>query len=210
MVFCAKSKPFMIKIAIFASGNGSNAENIIHYFSKNSQATVALVVSNNKDAYVHIRAESLGVPSCSFNKAEFESGTVVLDTLREYDIDFIVLAGFLLKVSQPFLDAYPNKIVNIHPALLPKYGGKGMYGERVHQAVVEARETESGITIHYINENYDEGDILFQAKCDVLSGEDADEVARKVHELEYLYFPKVIEEAIIKAFPVGGDNRSVR
>ena len=134
MVFCAKSKPFMIKIAIFASGNGSNAENIIHYFSKNSQATVALVVSNNKDAYVHIRAESLGVPSCSFNKAEFESGTVVLDTLREYDIDFIVLAGFLLGFTT-LLDAYPNKIVTFI-ALLPKYGGKGCMASA--SSVVEA------------------------------------------------------------------------
>ena len=142
MVFCAKSKPFMIKIAIFASGNGSNAENIIHYFSKNSQATVALVVSNNKDAYVHIRAESLGVPSCSFNKAEFESGTVVLDTLREYDIDFIVLAGFLLRFHN-FLDAYPNKIVNIHPRCCLNMAEKGCMAARASSGG-GGGETESG------------------------------------------------------------------
>lgn len=196
----------MINIAIFASGNGSNAENIIHYFSGNLQATVALVVSNKEDAYVHVRAESLGVPSCTFSKAEFDRGTVVLNTLRDHGIDFIVLAGFLLKVSQPLLDAYPGRIVNIHPALLPKHGGKGMYGDRVHQAVVEAGDKVSGITIHYINENYDEGDILFQATCDVSPNDGADEVASKVHELEYLHFPRVIEEAIMKAFPVSESN----
>ena len=191
----------MIHIAIFASGNGSNAENIIRYFSGNSRAKVSLVVSNKREARVHTRAEALGVPSCTFSKAEFEEGAAVLDTLRRYDIDFVVLAGFLLKVSFPLLGAYPGRILNIHPALLPKHGGKGMYGDRVHRAVVAAGDTESGITVHYINENYDEGDIFFQASCDVLPADTAEEVARKVHELEYRHFPKVIEEAIEKACP---------
>lgn len=191
----------MIKIAIFASGNGSNAENIINYFSGNSQVEIALVVSNKKDAYVHTRAASLGVPSCTFRKSQFDSGTPVLEMLTDHGIDFIVLAGFLFKVSQPILEAFPGKIINIHPALLPKFGGRGMYGDRVHQAVVEAGEVESGITIHSINENYDEGDILFQATCPIHPGESADEVARKVHELEYAHFPRVIEEAIARAYP---------
>lgn len=189
----------MTNIAIFASGNGSNAENIIHHFSTNSTIRVVLVVSNKADAYVHTRAGSLNVPSCTFNKAEFDEGVPVLKALAESEIDFIVLAGFLLKVSQPLLDAYPRRIINIHPALLPKHGGKGMYGIRVHQAVVDAGDTESGITIHYINENYDEGDILFQATCAILPTDNADNVAQKVHELEYLHFPKVIEEAIQKS-----------
>jgi len=189
----------MTNIAIFASGNGSNAENIIRCFSTNSTIRVVLVVSNKADAYVHTRARSLNIPSCTFNKAEFDEGASVLKALAESEIDFIVLAGFLLKVSQPLLDAYPRRIINIHPALLPKHGGKGMYGQRVHQAVVDAGDTESGITIHYINENYDEGDILFQARCNVLRTDSAVDVAKKVHELEYLHFPKVIEEAIQKS-----------
>lgn len=198
----------MINLAIFASGNGSNAENITRYFSGNSGIKVALILSNREDAFVHARAHALGIPSRSFRKAEFDEGRPVLDALQAYGIDFIVLAGFLLKVSLPILEAYPNRILNIHPALLPKHGGKGMYGDRVHQEVVDAGDTESGITIHYVNEHYDEGTILFQARCEVLPTDSADDVARKVHELEYSHFPKVIEETILKAFPLrdrGGD-----
>jgi phosphoribosylglycinamide formyltransferase-1 len=204
LCFCAEKRGFfMIHIAIFASGNGSNAENIIRYFSGSSRVRVALVVSNKKDALVHARVSALGVPSCTFTKAEFDEGSEVLGTLREHGIEFIVLAGFLLKVSAPLLDAFPGRIINIHPALLPKHGGVGMYGDRVHRAVVEAGDTRTGITIHYINENYDEGDVFFQAACDVLPTDSADEVARKVHELEYLHFPKVIEKAIDGMFPPG-------
>ncbi len=192
----------MINIAIFASGNGSNAENIIRYFLKSERIRVALILSNREDAFVHTRAQALGVPSRSFRKAEFDEGKSVLDALQAYSVDFIVLAGFLLKVSQPILEAYPDRILNIHPALLPKHGGKGMYGDRVHRAVIDAGDTESGITIHYVNEHYDEGTILFQARCGVLSTDSADDVARKVHELEYLHFPKVIEEAVLKVFPL--------
>lgn len=187
----------MTNIALFASGSGSNAENIIRYFLGKEEISFPLILSNKKEAYVHERARGLGIPSFTFSKAEFDEGTTIVDMLRSYDIDYIVLAGFLLKVSQPLLDAYPGKIINIHPALLPKFGGRGMYGDRVHQAVVEAGETESGITIHYIDEHYDKGDIIFQATCRVLPGDTPEEVARKVHALEYACFPKVIE-AIIK------------
>lgn len=189
----------MIRIAIFASGSGSNAENISHYFATNESIEVSLIISNKRDAYVLERAKNLGIPSFSFSKAEFDEGVVVLETLREYNIDFIVLAGFLLKVSQPLIDAYPNRILNIHPALLPKYGGKGMYGDNVHKAVVDAGEKESGITIHYVNENYDEGDILFQATCEVLFDDSPDDVAQKVHELEYRNFPRVLERELLKS-----------
>ncbi|MEA5129279.1 MAG: phosphoribosylglycinamide formyltransferase [Proteiniphilum sp.] len=190
----------MTRIVLFASGSGSNAENIARYFSGNSAISVPLIISNKRDAYVHERARRLGIPSFTFSKAEFDEGSVVIDTLRTYEINFIVLAGFLLKVSQPLLDAYPGRIINIHPALLPKFGGKGMYGDRVHQAVVEAGETESGITIHYIDEHYDEGDIIFQATCEVLPEDTPEEVARKVHALEYAFFPEVIEKVIAKTF----------
>lgn len=192
----------MINLAIFASGNGSNAENIIRYFLKSERIRVALILSNREDAFVHTRAQALGVPSRSFRKAEFDEGKSVLDALQAYSVDFIVLAGFLLKVSPPILEAYPDRILNIHPALLPKHGGKGMYGDRVHRAVIDAGDTESGITIHYVNEHYDEGAILFQARCQVLPTDSADDVAQKVHELEYLHFPKVIEAAVLKAFPI--------
>lgn len=187
----------MTRIALFASGSGSNAENIVRYFSEKEDISIPLIISNKREAYVHERAGRLGVPSLTFSKAEFDDGSVVTDTLRSHNIDFIVLAGFLLKVSQPLLDAYPGRIINIHPALLPKFGGKGMYGERVHQAVVEAGETASGITIHYVDENYDEGDVIFQATCEVLPEDTPEEVARKVHALEYTYFPRIIE-AVVK------------
>ena len=187
----------MIRIAIFASGNGSNAENIIRYFSKNHEIKPVIVLSNKKEAFVHQRAQQLGIPSYTFSKMEFDDGTLVLKKLREYCVDFVVLAGFLLKISQPLLDAFPNKMVNIHPALLPKFGGKGMYGNHVHRAVIEARERESGITIHYVNEHYDEGNIIFQASCEVLPNDTPDDVAQKVSELEFTWFPKVIEEVVM-------------
>lgn len=181
------------KIALFASGSGSNAENIIRFFSNNSDFEFPVILSNKPDAFIHERAVNLGVPSITFSKKEFDEGTGIVAYLADKQVDFIVLAGFLLKISGPLLKAFPNKIINIHPALLPKYGGKGMYGHHVHEAVVNAGEKESGITIHYVNENYDEGNIIFQAKCQVLPGDNADMVAEKVHQLEYLHFPQVIK-----------------
>jgi len=184
-------------IAILASGSGSNAENIIRYFRNNENINFSLIISNKVDAYVHERAKNLGIPSYTFSKTDFETGKA-LELLREKQIDFIVLAGFLLKVPDNLLEAYPERIVNIHPALLPKFGGKGMYGSFVHEAVVAAKEKESGITIHYVNENYDEGQIIFQAKCEVLPTDTPDDVAQKVHILEYDFFPKVIEDILNK------------
>lgn len=189
-----------IKIAIFASGSGTNAENIIRYFKDNLSIKVALVICNKKDAYVLKRAQHEKVPGLFFCKSDFEKKGGVLETLEEYKIDFIVLAGFLLKVPQNILDAYTNKIINIHPALLPKFGGKGMYGNKVHEAVLAACEQETGITIHYVNNEYDSGNIIFQASCPVLLSDNAHEVAQRVHKLEYEYFPKVIEQTIQHVF----------
>ncbi|MDU1889961.1 MAG: phosphoribosylglycinamide formyltransferase [Dysgonomonas sp.] len=186
----------MIRIAIFASGSGSNAENIAKHFENNKEVEIALIVSNKKDAFVHERAKKLHIESVTFPKSDFETTENVLTFLKERNIDFIVLAGFLLKVPQNLIDAYPEKIINIHPALLPKFGGKGMYGDNVHKAVVEAGEKESGITIHYVNENYDEGNIIFQAKCSVENSDTYEDVAKKVHTLEYMHFPIVIEKLL--------------
>ena len=183
-------------IAVLASGSGTNAENIIRYFREKGSARVALVLTNRQNAFVLERAKRLGVPCVWFAKSDWESGELVLSTLREYDIDFVVLAGFLARVPDNILHAYPNKIINIHPALLPKFGGKGMYGDRVHEAVVAAGEKESGITIHYINEHYDEGNTIFQATCPVLPTDTPDDVAKKVHALEYEHFPQVIEQVL--------------
>ncbi|MGI6074371.1 MAG: phosphoribosylglycinamide formyltransferase [Fermentimonas sp.] len=188
----------MTSIAIFSSGNGSNAENIAKYFSDNEDIRVSLIISNKKDAFVHDRAKRLGIPSYTFNKSEFDEASLILDTLKEYKIDFIVLAGFLLKVSEPILNAYNKRIVNIHPSLLPKHGGKGMYGDRVHTAVKNSKDTKTGITIHYVNENYDEGDIIFQKMVDVLPDDTIEEIANKVHTLEYKFYPEVIEALLKK------------
>ncbi len=184
------------KIALFASGSGSNVENIVRYFAGKKTVEFPLILSNKQDAFVHERAKMLGVPSVTFSRDEFADGRKIVSLLDKYEVDFIVLAGFLLKVSLPILEAYPNKIINIHPALLPKFGGKGMYGHHVHQAVVDAGETQSGITIHYVNEHYDEGNIIFQATCEVSNDDTPDRVADKVHVLEYLHFPKIIEDVI--------------
>ncbi len=188
----------MKRVAIFASGSGSNAENIIRYFRKDENVTVPLILSNKKDAYIHERAKRWGVLSFSFTKKEFDEADLILEMLAQYEIDFIVLAGFLLKVSEPILKAYPGSVVNIHPALLPKFGGKGMYGDKVHKAVVAAGEKVSGITIHYVNENYDEGDVIFQAECALSPADSPEEVAQKVHQLEYRWFPQVIAEVLKK------------
>lgn len=182
------------KVVIFASGSGSNAENILRYFKNNENLVFPFIISNKKDAFVHQRAKDLSIPSYIFSREDFSSGEKILSFLRENQIDVIVLAGFLLKIPQNLVEAYPGKIINIHPALLPKYGGKGMYGDNVHRAVAEAGEKESGITIHYVNENYDEGNIIFQAKCKLNENDTPDTIAAKVHELEYKHFPKVIED----------------
>ena len=181
----------MKNIALFASGSGTNVENIIRYFQDDKRIHFPFIISNKPDAYVHERAKKLDIPSFYYKKESFENGEV-LSFLLENKIDFIVLAGFLLKVPLNIIRAYPDKIINIHPALLPKFGGKGMYGSHVHEAVVAGRETETGITIHYVNENYDEGRIIFQAKCKVLPTDTPEDVAARVHELEYRYFPEII------------------
>jgi phosphoribosylglycinamide formyltransferase-1 len=186
----------MTRIAIFASGSGSNAENIANYFSKSQEVDICLFLTNNPNAFVLERAKKLGIKSLVFNKEQFLKTDEILQFLLKNDINLIVLAGFLLKIPENLIKSFPNKIINIHPALLPKFGGKGMYGENVHKAVVEANETESGITIHYVNENYDEGEIIFQAKCEVLPTDTHEDVAAKIHELEYEHFPKVIESTI--------------
>ena len=188
----------MTKLAIFASGSGSNAENIALYFKDNSEVKVSLIISNKKDAYVLERAKKLGIPSYTYNKREFDDSAQIISLLKENNIDYIILAGFLLKVSTKLVNSYPNRIINIHPALLPKYGGKGMYGDFVHKAVVDAKEQETGITVHYVNENYDEGATIFQAKCKVTENDTYIEVAAKVHKLEYEHFPKIISEIIKK------------
>lgn len=187
----------MHNIAIFGSGSGTNAENIIKYFADNETIRIAVVLSNRKDAGIHVRAKNLNVPTCTFTLTEFREGVLILNTLADYKVDFIILAGFLPLVSAVIIDAYPEKIINIHPALLPKFGGKGMYGSYVHEAVVAAGETETGITVHYVNEQYDEGAIIFQASCPVLSSDTADDVALKVHMLEYKYFPHVIRNLLM-------------
>ena len=183
----------MKNIAIFASGSGTNAENLIRFFRTSRFGKVRVVLTNRSDAGVINRAQSLEVESLVFTREQFYSSQEVLDLLVERDIDYIVLAGFLWLVPEYLLLPFENKIVNIHPALLPKYGGKGMYGSRVHMAVIEAGESESGISIHYVNREYDEGDIIFQAKCKIDSDESPDSLAKKIHELEYEYFPNVLE-----------------
>ena len=186
----------MRNIAIFGSGSGTNAENIIKYFAQSDAIRIAVVLSNKAEAGIHARAANLGVPSFTFTWAEFREGTLILKTLAGYQVDFIVLAGFLPLVSPVIIQAYPERIINIHPALLPRFGGKGMYGSHVHEAVVAARETVTGITVHYVNERYDEGAVIFQASCPVLPEDTADDVATKVHALEYQYFPQVIERLL--------------
>jgi len=187
----------MKKIAIFASGSGTNAENIIKYFNDNNNIEISLVLSNKKDAYVLQRAKNNNIQSFIFSSKDLQNTSIVLDKLKEEEIDFIVLAGFLLKIPQQIIEAYPNKILNIHPALLPKYGGKGMYGDFVHKAVIANKEKESGITIHFVNDKYDEGAIVFQAKCCIEESDTPESLAQKIHHLEYEHFPKIIEKVIL-------------
>ena len=184
------------KIAILASGSGSNAENIANYFAGSDYAEVSFIIANNPNAFVLERAKRLGIEAAVVTKAEFMEADGIIAMLQERGIDFVVLAGLLLLVPQKLIQAYPGKIVNIHPALLPKHGGKGMYGDNVHKAVVASGDTESGITIHLIDEHYDKGTTFFQAKCPVLPTDTYEDVAAKVHALEYEHFPHVIEEIL--------------
>lgn len=187
----------MKRIVIFASGSGSNAENLIRFFQNSNVAKVTLVLTNNTRAKVLERCKGLKISTLSFNKTAYSETNTLLNILKTEAPDLIVLAGFLWKFPESILNAFKNKVINIHPALLPKYGGKGMYGMHVHQAVVANNETESGITIHYVNENYDEGAIIFQAKCKVTPTNTAQDVANKIHELEMEHFPKVVEQLLM-------------
>ncbi|MCF8713415.1 phosphoribosylglycinamide formyltransferase [Joostella atrarenae] len=185
----------MKSIVILASGSGTNAENIIKYFEDSKTASVTMILSNKKEAKVLDRATIYGKSAISFNKTAFTNGHIV-NFLSILKPDLIVLAGFLWKVPSDIIKAFPNKIINIHPALLPKYGGKGMYGMHVHEAVVTNKETTSGITIHYVNENYDEGNIIFQESVAITPNDNAEDVAHKIHQLEYMHFPKIIEKVL--------------
>lgn len=186
----------MKQIIIFASGSGSNAENLITYFKNTQNIRVVAVLTNNPNAKVLDRCKNLKMSGLSFNRTSFYDTTHVESLLISLNPDLIVLAGFLWKFPDNLIALFPNKIINIHPALLPKYGGKGMYGMHVHQAVVANKETETGITTHYVNEHYDEGAIIFQAKCAVNSSDTPEDVAAKIHKLEMLHFPKVVEQLL--------------
>lgn len=186
----------MKRIIIFASGSGSNAENIIKYFQERKNAEITHVFSNNLRAKVLKRAHDLNVKALHFDKESFYDTNEVLNILIDAQPDIIVLAGFLWIFPKKIIDEFPNKVINIHPALLPKYGGKGMYGHHVHEAVVRNKEKESGITIHYVNEHYDEGAIVFQAKTPVEKDYSPEDVAKAIHKLEYKHFPVVIEEIL--------------
>lgn len=189
----------MIRIAILASGSGTNAQRIAEYFRmRASGITVDLILSNNPKAFVLERAKNLRIPSMIFSRPEFYESEKILEILQERKIDCLVLAGFLWLVPAYLLRAYSNRILNIHPALLPKYGGKSMYGMKVHEAVIAAGEKESGISIHLVNEKYDDGQILFQVRCPITPGDTPDSLAQKIHLLEYEHFPRVIEQYLIK------------
>ena len=188
----------MPRLAIFASGNGTNAQRIIEYFSGHPTITVKLVLSNKPDAGVVDRAKNLGVETMVFNRLSFYETGMVPEKLTSCRIDFIILAGFLWLIPKNILTAYPGRIINIHPALLPKYGGKGMFGNSVHEAFIAAGDPESGITIHHVDEKYDEGRIIFQAKCTITEKDTPESLAVKVHQLEYRHFPEVIEQTVTR------------
>lgn len=187
----------MKKIALFASGNGTNVQRIIEYFNNNQKVNVSLVLTNNSKAGVIKRAKDLRVRYLLFSKDDFYHSSKIVDVLNEHDIDMIVLAGFLWLIPVNIIKVFSGKIVNIHPALLPKYGGKGMYGRYVHEKVIQNQEKESGITIHYVNEKYDDGQIIFQAKTAIEKKDTPDSLAQKIHQLEYEHFPRVIEKLLL-------------
>ncbi|RZL31116.1 MAG: phosphoribosylglycinamide formyltransferase [Pedobacter sp.] len=186
------------RIAIFASGSGSNAQKIMEHFKRSTEAEVALVLTNNPESYVLQRADSFEIPSHVFDRHEFYQTDEVLDLLKNLDIDLIVLAGFLWLIPENLLKEYPGRMINIHPALLPKYGGKGMYGDRVHKAILAAKEPEGGITIHYVNEHYDEGEFIYQAKYRIDKDDNLEMVKFKGQQLEHLHYPRIVETLIKK------------
>lgn len=185
-----------IRLAILGSGNGTNAQQISEYFADRTDVQVACIIYNKRDAYIAERAKNLGIEAHYFGKADFYSNGAVLEYLQLKQVDWVILAGFLWLMPEDILAAYPNRVINIHPALLPKYGGKGMYGHHVHEAVVAAGERESGITIHIVDQHYDRGTTLFQARCTVTPDDTPDTLAAKIHLLEKEYFPRVIDETI--------------
>jgi phosphoribosylglycinamide formyltransferase-1 len=186
----------MINLAVFASGSGTNAENLGRYFNGHPEIKISLILSNRPDAPVLQRAQQLNIPAVTFTKEEFYHSEQVLKTLSDYRIDRLVLAGFLWLVPDNLLQAFPQRIINIHPALLPDYGGKGMYGRHIHEAVVANGEKETGITVHLVDAEYDRGRMLFQARCSIHPTDSPETVAAKVHELEYRYFPAWVEQWI--------------
>ncbi len=186
------------RIAIFASGSGSNAQKIMEHFKKHPDAEVVIVLTNNPEAYVLQRADNFEIPSHIFDKQEFYKTDDVVRLLKNLQIDIIVLAGFLWLIPQNLLKAFPNKIINIHPALLPKHGGKGMYGDKVHQAVLESGDEESGITIHFVNENFDDGEAIHQSRFKIEEGDDIEMIKFKGQQLEHLNYPKVVEQLLKK------------
>jgi phosphoribosylglycinamide formyltransferase-1 len=187
----------MKKIAILASGSGSNAQNIIEYFTRTGTASVEIILTNNKDAYVLQRAAKFQIRTSIFTREEFYKTDLVLNILLDLKIDLVVLAGFLWLIPATMIKQFPKKIINIHPALLPKYGGHGMYGNKVHEAVIASGDKFSGITIHYINENYDEGDIIFQKMLELQPTDTTETLAQKIHSLEHQFFPEIIEQLLI-------------
>lgn len=186
------------QIILFASGSGSNVENIANYFKFRKDVTISCVLTNKSDAKVIERCNRLEINALYFNRQAFSKSDFILKMLQSLNPDLIVLAGFLWKIPEAITDAFPNKIINIHPALLPKYGGKGMYGMKVHDAVKEHNESETGITIHFVNAHYDEGAIIQQEKTSIGAKDSAEDIASKVHQLEYEYFPKVIDDLLFK------------
>jgi phosphoribosylglycinamide formyltransferase 1 len=184
------------RIAVFASGSGSNAQRIAEFFAGKGILEISAIYCNNSGAYVLERAKSLGIPSVLFNRNDFYTSSSILDDLKSRKIEWIILAGFLWLIPDSILKAYPHRIINIHPALLPAYGGKGMFGMKVHESVIAAGEKQSGITIHHVNEKYDEGDIIFQATCQIHPGDTPEILAAKIHGLEYEYFPVVIGKLV--------------
>ena len=189
-------RPDMVRLAVFASGTGSNARRIIEHFKHGSSVRVSLIVCNNPKAGVLNVAAEYNLPVLMLNRQSFFESRTCLDELELHKIDWLILAGFLWRVPGYLIEAYPNRIINIHPALLPKFGGKGMYGGKVHQAVLASGEKESGITIHYVDEHYDNGDIIFQARCPVLDSDSAESLAERIHSLEHKFFPEVIESVV--------------
>jgi phosphoribosylglycinamide formyltransferase-1 len=186
------------RIAIFASGSGSNAQKIMEHFKQSEDAEISLVLTNNPDSYVLQRADNFEIPSHVFDRNEFYHTDNILNLLRMLDIDVIVLAGFLWLVPKKLIQEYPNRIINIHPALLPKYGGKGMYGDHVHLAVMEAKETEGGITIHYVNEDYDDGEFIYQAKYKIDESDNLEMIKFKGQQLEHQHYPRIIANVVRK------------